>query len=52
MAQAALQFCLTPKAVSTCIPGAKNREQAIANAHASDFGALTDEDIDRINSLI
>lgn len=52
MAQAALQFCLISKAVSTCIPGAKNREQALANAQTSDLGDLTKDEMAKINNLV
>ena len=45
LAQAALQFCLAPKVVSTVIPGAKNYEQAKANAQASQLGPLSPEEI-------
>jgi aryl-alcohol dehydrogenase-like predicted oxidoreductase len=40
MAQMALRWILTHNAVSTTIPGAKNADQAIANAAASDLPAI------------
>jgi aryl-alcohol dehydrogenase-like predicted oxidoreductase len=43
MAQFALKWILMHGAVSTAIPGAKNPDQAIANAAASDLDALDDE---------
>jgi myo-inositol catabolism protein IolS len=51
MAQAALQFCLTSKAVSTCIPGAKDRNQALANAQTSDMGILSETEMAKINNI-
>jgi aryl-alcohol dehydrogenase-like predicted oxidoreductase len=43
MAEMALRWCLDFPAVSVVIPGAKRREQAAANARASDLPALSDE---------
>ncbi|MEA2024795.1 MAG: aldo/keto reductase [Actinomycetota bacterium] len=43
MAQFALRWILTSGAVSTAIPGAKNPEQAIANAAVSDLPPIDDE---------
>ena len=40
MAQSALRWILMQEAVSTAIPGAKNVEQAVANATASDLPGL------------
>ena len=51
MAQAALRFCLAHPAVSTVIPGAKNPQQALENAAASDAPALTDAELERISAL-
>ena len=43
MAQFALKWILMHDAVSTAIPGAKNPDQAAANAEASDLSMLGDE---------
>lgn len=43
MAQFALRWILMDEAVSVVIPGAKNAQQAAANAAASDLAALPDE---------
>lgn len=40
MAQMALRWILMYDAVSTTIPGAKNIDQAVANAAASDLPAI------------
>jgi len=40
MAQMALRWVLMHDAVSTTIPGAKNVDQAVANAVASDLPAI------------
>lgn len=46
-AQAALQFCLHHKAVSTVIPGSTNPKHVEMNAHASD-GELTTSEIQKL----
>jgi aryl-alcohol dehydrogenase-like predicted oxidoreductase len=43
MAQFALRWILMSDAVSTAIPGAKNPEQAIANAAVSDLPSIDDD---------
>lgn len=43
MAQMALRWCLDFPAVTTIIPGARHREQALANASASDLAPLPPE---------
>ena len=43
MAQFALRWILMYDAVTTAIPGAKNVQQAVDNARASDFPAIPDE---------
>jgi len=43
MAMFALRWILMNEDVSVVIPGAKNREQAEANARASDVGALSED---------
>jgi len=43
MAQFALRWILMFDAVTTAIPGAKNVQQAVDNARASDFPAIPDE---------
>ena len=43
MAQFALRWILMYDAVTTAIPGAKNVQQAVDNASASDFPAIPDE---------
>ena len=43
LAQFALRWILMFEAVSTAIPGAKNAQQAMDNAKASDLPALSDE---------
>jgi aryl-alcohol dehydrogenase-like predicted oxidoreductase len=50
MAQAALQFVLAHPGVTTAIPGAKNPEQARANAAAAD-GSLSEEELQRVREL-
>jgi aryl-alcohol dehydrogenase-like predicted oxidoreductase len=52
MAQVALQFVLSNKAVSVVIPGAKTPEQVRDNAAASDGRYLTQEEITRIISAV
>jgi aryl-alcohol dehydrogenase-like predicted oxidoreductase len=44
----ALRFCLTPKAVSTVIPGMRNPEHVAANVAASDAGPLPPETIAKL----
>jgi aryl-alcohol dehydrogenase-like predicted oxidoreductase len=51
MAQLALRWILMEEAVSVVIPGAKNREQATANAAASGLGALSAEMMERVRDL-
>ena len=48
MAQFALRWILMSDAVSTAIPGAKNPEQAIANASVSELPAIDDGTIGRV----
>ncbi|MGG1947524.1 aldo/keto reductase [Trinickia sp. NRRL B-1857] len=51
MAQFALRWILMNDAVTTVIPGAKNREQAQANAAASDLPPLTDATMTALRAL-
>jgi aryl-alcohol dehydrogenase-like predicted oxidoreductase len=51
MAQLALRWILMFDAVSTVIPGAKNREQAGGNVHASDLPALTDDQMADVRAI-
>jgi aryl-alcohol dehydrogenase-like predicted oxidoreductase len=51
MAQFALRWILMHPAVSLAIPGAKNAEQARANAAAADFPALSPEVMQRLADL-
>ncbi len=51
LAQLALRWILMFDAVSTVIPGAKNPEQARANAAAADLPPLSDETMRRIAEL-
>ena len=51
LAQLALRWILMFDAVSTVIPGAKNPEQARANAAAADLPPLSDETMARIAEL-
>ena len=44
----ALRFCLTPKAVSTVIPGMRNTRHVAANVAASDAGPLPPETLQKI----
>jgi aryl-alcohol dehydrogenase-like predicted oxidoreductase len=48
LAQLALRWILMHPGVSTVIPGARNPEQAAANAAASDVPALGEEAMSRI----
>ena len=52
MAQLALQYCLSQRAVSVVIPGAKTPEQVRDNAAASDGKPLTEDELSRIHELI
>ena len=52
MAQIALQFVLSNRAVSVVIPGAKTPEQVCDNAAASDGSLLTDEEIHKITDAV
>ena len=51
MAQFALRWILQFDAVSVAIPGAKNPEQAAANAAASDLASIDWETLDKIQKL-
>lgn len=51
LAQAALEFTLAYPAVSTVIPGAKTRAQALENAESSLHPALDREDIRKLEEL-
>jgi len=51
MAQFALRWILMFDAVSTVIPGAKNRQQAEDNARAADFPPLSDETMAKLRRL-
>ena len=51
MAQFALRWILMRDAVSTAIPGAKNSEQAIANAAVSDLPPIDDNTIVRVTDV-
>jgi len=51
MAQTTLRWILMDEAVSTVIPGARNPEQAQANAAAARLPALTDEAMARIGEV-
>lgn len=51
MAQFALRWILMFDAVSTVIPGAKNRRQATDNARAADFPPLPDETMQKLRAL-
>ncbi len=51
MAQFALRWILMFDAVSTVIPGAKNRRQATDNAQAADLPPFSDEVMARIKSI-
>jgi aryl-alcohol dehydrogenase-like predicted oxidoreductase len=51
MAQFALRWILMNEAVSVVIPGAKSRQQAIANASASSAPALTTETMQALKRL-
>jgi len=51
MAAFALRWILMADAIGVVIPGAKNREQAQANARASDLPALSDETMAAIKAI-
>ncbi len=51
MAQLALRWILMFDAVSTVIPGAKNRKQATDNVRASDLPALTDDQMAQVRAI-
>lgn len=51
LARAALEFALASDAVSTVIPGAKTRAQAVENAAASSQPSLDREDIGKLEVL-
>jgi aryl-alcohol dehydrogenase-like predicted oxidoreductase len=51
MAQFALRWILMDEAVSVVIPGARNPEQAISNAQASDLPALTADQMDAARAV-
>ena len=52
LAQAALQFCLTPDVVSTVIPGARTVAQAQTNALASELGRLSHKELELIEQAV
>ncbi|OGQ05065.1 MAG: hypothetical protein A2W61_03015 [Deltaproteobacteria bacterium RIFCSPLOWO2_01_44_7] len=49
--QLALRFCLSPRAVSTVIPGMLNRQQVQENVRASDFGRLKASENKKIEEI-
>jgi aryl-alcohol dehydrogenase-like predicted oxidoreductase len=51
MAQFALRWTLMFDAVSCAIPGAKNRQQAVDNARASDLPPLSDEVMAQLKTI-
>jgi aryl-alcohol dehydrogenase-like predicted oxidoreductase len=51
MAQFALRWILMFDAVSCAIPGAKNAQQALANAQAADLPPLSDEIMERVRAI-
>jgi aryl-alcohol dehydrogenase-like predicted oxidoreductase len=51
LAQLALRWCLDHPAVSTIIPGARNRAQALANAAASDLPPLPADAIAKLREF-
>ncbi|MDQ1726173.1 MAG: hypothetical protein QOK14_218, partial [Frankiaceae bacterium] len=51
MAQWALRWILAADAVSVIIPGARNAEQARANAAAADLPALSEEDLKTVKAV-
>jgi aryl-alcohol dehydrogenase-like predicted oxidoreductase len=52
MAQASLQFCLSQRAVSTCIPGAKTPEQLTMNAKSSESISLSKDELREIDRTL
>ena len=48
MPQLALKFSLSHPAVSTVIPGIRNREQALLNTEVSEIPGLTEEMLHRL----
>jgi len=50
-AQGALRWIIQQPGVTAVIPGARNPEQAVANAGAADIPALTDDVLHRISAL-
>ena len=50
MAQAALKFALTDKAVSTVIPGCKSEEHAIENFSASDCKDFSRQELEQLGA--
>jgi len=48
LAEAALRFCLSHKAVSTVVVGMRKKENILANVRASDKGPLPPEDLVRL----
>jgi aryl-alcohol dehydrogenase-like predicted oxidoreductase len=51
MTQMALRWCLDYDAISVIIPGAKNPQQAAANAAVSDLPPLSDEEHERLKAF-
>ncbi len=51
MAQFALRWILMEEAVSVVIPGAKNRDQATANAGASALPSIPADVMDKVRAL-
>jgi aryl-alcohol dehydrogenase-like predicted oxidoreductase len=51
MAQFALRWILMSDAVSTVIPGAKNPEQARANAAAADLPSLSASTMEHVSAI-
>lgn len=51
MAQFALRWILMSSAVSTAIPGARNPEQAIANAAVSDLRSIDDDTMGKVANV-
>lgn len=51
MSQMALRWCLDYDAVTVAIPGAKNPQQATANATASDLPGLSDQEHEQLKAF-
>lgn len=51
LSQLALQFCLTPRAVSTVIPGMLTVDQVVENTAIAGLPALTTAETDRIREI-